>query len=292
MVYTYVLVADAPIELSPNGQCQCDLPRHWTPSYDINSRYWHIHQWKNVYRPALRLLRVCRQIHKEAAQIYYSQPFRFSSEWGWMTLYHWLKQIGPRNRPLVKDITVCHPGSSAEVEADGHVSILRCKQHAFELEVPLLDPFSFRLSRHKMLDFHERWPGWRTLPHPAYMLAGIRGLCSLRLIVKRSHMHFTHPTYGFLSLLEHPIHGFFNDHRPGLETTVVNFISSVDQGSSLSAAPIAMDFSELAFMEQAQEYFDLVKAKGWKVVEEMHDADGTCPAQPVNAMQAKRFASG
>jgi hypothetical protein len=59
--------------------------------------------------PTLQLLCVNKQINQEASPIYYGQPFRFTNQGGWVTLYHWLHQIGKDNAALVRNITIFHP---------------------------------------------------------------------------------------------------------------------------------------------------------------------------------------
>ena len=112
-IYGYVLVPETAIEFAPWIGCdhEWDYEDWWLKLGDDADDYsnWHWRRWNNIIRPSLALLRVCRQMHSEGSSIYYGQPFRFSSDTGWVALHHWLQNIGSRNQLLLRDITVCHP---------------------------------------------------------------------------------------------------------------------------------------------------------------------------------------
>ena len=75
----------------------------WTP------QFW-ADQWSNM-RFNMRLLAPTNhQISREVRELFFGQPFRFTSWFGWEILYHFLLNIGPIGRGMLKRIAVCHPG--------------------------------------------------------------------------------------------------------------------------------------------------------------------------------------
>lgn len=60
------------------------------------------------------LLLVCRQMSNDADVVFWSQPFRFTSDLGWVIYYYFLVKIGAAGRRKLKDITVCHPAFSVQ----------------------------------------------------------------------------------------------------------------------------------------------------------------------------------
>ena len=282
MIYQDVLVADTPIELSPFGDCNCRVeePRQ-NGRININdidvSNRWHAYRWDEVLRPSLRLLRVCRQINKEATPIYYAQPFRFSSEYGWLTLYHWLNQIGLRNRQLIKDITICHPGLGAGFKNLDDFTHLN--NHIVGIDVPCGDPFRFFAPHHEPVEMDRRWPGWGTLPHPAWVLAEIQGLRRLRLVIKRSNMHIGEEKLDFPSLIDHPIHTYFTLRCTELQLSTINFISSKYKQNSLPSSSEIEVTTRSPVQQRAQDFFDAITKQGWSVVEEMYDCNNSYPVE-------------
>ncbi|KAF2483952.1 hypothetical protein BDY17DRAFT_333296 [Neohortaea acidophila] len=59
----------------------------------------HVLRFRNDILPSLKALRVCKAWN----------GFRFSSHHGWEALLQFLQLIGPDNRSLLRDITICHP---------------------------------------------------------------------------------------------------------------------------------------------------------------------------------------
>lgn len=103
-----MLIPEFPIDFAPlvRGQSYESFWKDSTP--DEETHWWHFDRYRKV-KAALMLLRANKQINNEATPIFYGQPFRFSNQSGWLTLYHWMESIGTDKWEMIKDITICHP---------------------------------------------------------------------------------------------------------------------------------------------------------------------------------------
>ncbi|KAI7487852.1 hypothetical protein KC351_g2346 [Hortaea werneckii] len=108
-IYELVLVPKVPIEfaLLIRGQRYEDFWKGDVEPYET-ARLWYKYHYLD-FKVALMLLRTNKQINREATPIFYGQPFRFSNQSGWLTLYHWMESIGGDKWDMIKDITICHP---------------------------------------------------------------------------------------------------------------------------------------------------------------------------------------
>lgn len=112
MIYKEILVPDDPIEL-----CQMllgpekDYKRNnWDASYGFScSTHYHYGRMTGEIMPSFGILLASTQTHHEAAPILYGQELRFSGLGGAVVLYHFMKNIGPKYRKLLRNITVAHP---------------------------------------------------------------------------------------------------------------------------------------------------------------------------------------
>ena len=294
MIYRYVLVPNTPIELAPFMECICTQDEWCERLYrngvnlieDIEGDIYHKGKWDSEYRHVPAFLRVCPQSYHEASPIYYGQPFRFSCKAGWVVLYFWLRNIGTRNRNLVKDVTVCHPAMAQTRCLLKHLS-------AFKIPMPRWDIYnawvlggnSFESCPKSVftqgLDIEQRWPGWTTIPHTASMLAEMKGLKNLCFLIKRSRMYKTRDDdYEFPILAHHAVHAYLKERRPETKLSIVDFITSwdnTDETFSLEATYDPESPHESRINQEAREFFDHVKEIGWDVVEMRYDGYETYP---------------
>ena len=84
----------------------------YDPTEPCEGITWFASEWRKI-RERLLNLAVSKQFYAEAIDVFYSQPFRFTGDCGWIMLFHFLVRLGVRNRWKVKDMTVCHPGFSS-----------------------------------------------------------------------------------------------------------------------------------------------------------------------------------
>jgi len=100
MVYSQALIFQEMIGLSPYSEQDVEIPQtsSWKPRLEAVKAY------RQNVKPALKILRVSRQLNEEASPVFYRQnEFRFTNVWGWYILYCFLRTIGklrrPRSRP-------------------------------------------------------------------------------------------------------------------------------------------------------------------------------------------------
>lgn len=289
MIYACILVPDTPMEMAPFEDCQCNSGQwseYWrrfdrSPNERERPRsdQFYKHMATKVYRPSLVFLRVCRQIYHEASAVYYGQPFRFSAKPGWDMLYFWLKQIGPRNRKLLKNITVCHP-------AMAEVGNLALHLQAFKISDSAPDVFhDYDWEWHSSLagvsydprvgpPTRQRWAGWDSIPHTAFMLAELPRLLRLRFLVRRKDIHAQgdeRDFYDFPTLTNHPVYEYLKEHSLCKNISIVKFIKYDDDENSLEATYNRSPQIDSEINRDARIFFHSVEQLGWKVEETRHD---------------------
>ena len=101
-IYRDVLVLDQATELDPKST---KGKRH-----DLVVQARHNKRYRYDVQPRLRVLRVNKQVHREASSIYYGEnEFRFTNVSGWYILSSFLLTIGPDNVHLLRSITIHVP---------------------------------------------------------------------------------------------------------------------------------------------------------------------------------------
>jgi hypothetical protein len=265
-----------------------------TDAIDVSATY-HAHRWRDVYRPIAALLRTCRQMHKEATPLFYGQPFRFSSDAGWIVLFYWLNQIGLRNRMHLKDITVCHPALSTWLDYSFDGGLEFFKSHLNLIEMPLgqekilrfeewmpapmyrsrTDEGSYEFVDRPYypegeLDFEDRWPGWQTIPQPAEMLATVKSLREVKLVANRRHLF--HRSLDFGTVAQHPIYSYLKTRLPNTLLSVLEFVHVYDldrlEQSERFEVPWTTDDD---IEKQGTESLAEVPAQGWVVTRTVYD---------------------
>lgn len=130
IIYDFILVPGEPIEFAPLYVCLLEFEEpsrnleEWTDDvFEIDARItqsdldeclvgasWYLHRYITEIQPTLSIMRTNRQMHEEAAAVYYGQEFRFSNPSGWYIVNEWLRTIGPANRTRIRHLIVAHPG--------------------------------------------------------------------------------------------------------------------------------------------------------------------------------------
>jgi hypothetical protein len=105
MIYQYHFVFDEPIEMwAETGHVYADQKVRRQTKGALKRTFWHRRAVN------LGLLRTCKQINTEAAEVFYGDnEFRFSGTNGHMVAYAYLKKIGPRNLDFFRSITIAVP---------------------------------------------------------------------------------------------------------------------------------------------------------------------------------------
>ena len=286
IIYKHVLVTTTPLELAPFKDCVYSTRR--SSGQWIESDQFHSSKWRNKNCKLTLFLRTCRQIYQEASPIYYAQPFRFSDEAGWIVLYYWLKAIGPRNRILVKDITVCHPAMATTGTClEDHVRSRSIPIRLWDIFRGYVAEkwFGERDSLTQDLEIEKRWPGWAVIPHTAFMLSEMTGLRTLRLLIKRKYMYERYErARNFPSLMAHPIHTLLKHNLPRTRLTVVNLLRAYfprdgefdEQYSLENTFDTALDV-HLTTNQDGRAFFNHIQNIGWEVTEMRYDINEHYP---------------
>ena len=283
----------------------------YDPDERATSRAWYSDEWARI-RSNLRIMTLCHQINSEATGIFYGQHFKFTSDVGWVMLYHFLSKIGPEKRALLRNITVCHPAFSSlpsdcpprqqtgHLYRDDYTYLFNDHMQAFGLGSCL--PQDYRTLSHD--------PAWLTIGHfdgTLRLLAQAAGLTRLTLVLPQFQRPAEQATLQDQEL--HPIHTFVWPQGVALKRFVRNLVQSrhdchrgkrskhgmqmcldeiyhrrVEATNTTTMAHIHwLNFSHEKVPRQqaytARVFFNAVKAAGWIVCESMYDERGTYPVK-------------
>jgi hypothetical protein len=297
------VIGEEAIELAPFTTCYCNWVDVYAPhgslnDSDVYGAEYHFDRWTKEIRPLAALLRTCRQFHKELTPVFYGQPFKFTSDAGWMILFYWLKKIGPRNRQHLKDVTVCHPALSMSLTQDfvrgdpgfffRHLDGLQfsipvektIRLHEWDREPTVVEVNTGFCDQHlsyesfPYIDFEDRWPGWHALPHPAEMLATVPGLREFKLVANRRHL-FNRLSHGqgFEVIAGHPIYSYLSTQLPKTQLSVIEFVHFMDVDRleySRKLPRWALDDHEVREIEGSAILTEVAK-QGWEVNMNVYD---------------------
>lgn len=178
----------------------------------------------------LGLLRTCKQVNMEGAEIFYGHnEFRFSGKNGHMAAFAFVTKIGPRNLDFMKTITCALPLRSSDEGMYGENWNPTCWKRIHEIYDRMPFPYSPKVWRYrklyKRLDFQDAWYKLAEKLIKAYAL---------------EHVTFVLPECSYFSYddAKHPPYDALGDlcaAKPLLELHVVRMMN-IGDGNKLSAS--------------------------------------------------------
>lgn len=160
-IYYYALVVNEPFDFNPATEL------------DLMAA---MRIYRENLQPRVRVLRVSKQVHTEAAPIYYGQEFRFASSRGWIWLLHFIRTIGPQNTALLRKISVHLPFDEC---------VSQCKPYSDQslrtLEHQLTVLTGFNAFKHS---HEERFPNHQAIVKICQILERVGKLEDLNLILR------------------------------------------------------------------------------------------------------------
>lgn len=201
---------------------------------------WLSLEWEGMKHGIHSLLLVSHQVSVEAAEIFFNQPFRFTSEFGWHLLYHFLDIIGPKGRTKLKDITVCHPGCSRlpgfrkDNEFENRLTMFGLGKSLLQVKREMKEKMGIQKAPawakdirdpYLLLNESVLWTPQSTFDGPLRLLREATELRRFMLMLPR-HLDMRFGTVSFPILARHPVHTFSWTQGNGLHLGIANLIDS------------------------------------------------------------------
>lgn len=309
MVYTELLTPScgAQMDFAPCADCSHSVNafspiRVRMPDDPLLSSEWYAKVWKNICSYYDKISRVSRQVHNEASGVFWSQPFRFTGDVGWIMLYHFLEKIGSANVRRLKDVLVCHPALSAD---PGYAPLRERHNHGLDYYDPFdehLDWFNLGECLRAPIYYTEmsESAAWRSLggfDGPIRLLAEAESLTRFTLVLPQMQQPAEQASFHDLHL--HPVHACTWPRGKGPSLQIVHLVECEESKEwwcprfQISFEDIYGDadyvgkwlkvYEERIYLAKtklhhkpnraalARSYFDTVKQLGWQVSEAKYD---------------------
>lgn len=262
---------------------------------------WYGLQWHRMRSLLCTLSLVSRQTGNEASTLFWSQPFRFTSDIGWIVLYHFLESIGEVNVDRLRDVTVCHPAFSVTPDFDPiRQATNRWGKATMDDYYDLFDDHlghfclgaCIRAHSYTQMSEADSWKAFGSFDGPIRLLSRAANLTKLSLTLPQFQFAGDQPS--FRDLFQHPIHTIRWPQKE-LNIRVIHLTPSYyhDRAhTTLSLEDIyrGADYNielveefknhrrfphhlvhETDRADLARVYFEQIKQLGWQVVEMLYD---------------------
>lgn len=283
---------------------------HEDPDEPFVGRAWFAHEWRAIRRRLQNSI-VSHQFHIEASTVFFSQPFRFTGDCGWITLYHFLDRLGHKQRCRLLNISVCHPGfaSLPEVNPDRQLNwqgLVGLTGDYHDLFDGHMNAFGFGPALRQPYPPLSEDDAWKDRGHfdgTACLLADCSSLTRLTLTLPQFQVPPEQATFRDLGL--HPIHSYRWPQGPALQRSVVHLVCShhscsdperlqpcmaeiyekssekqVFQDTSMLRLPLGyrpVTPHTAVRSQEARQFFDTVEREGWVVKQLLYDLRGHYP---------------
>lgn len=219
LVYAELLTpgCDAAMDFAPCADCSHEYNRFTRreardPEERAEGIEWYMWEWRGIKNCLRAISLVSPQVGGEASTVFWSQPFRFTSDLGWVMLYHFLEKIGPTNLKRLKNITVCHPAFSVTPDSSpsreaiswwgfatpgpDYYDLFQDHLQLFRLGKPFVQPYA-------QMSGSEAWFLADSLDGPLQFLERAENLTKLAFTLPQFQNPGEQPS--FQDLIHHPI---------------------------------------------------------------------------------------